>query len=67
MFTKPCLLRALDERIGNLTIVFKDSSPIVNARGQLALVVRGNYSNPPVHGARIITKVLSNPQLYEEW
>ena len=25
------------------------------------------YSNPPAHGVRIIEKVLSSPELYQEW
>ncbi|XP_022245371.1 aspartate aminotransferase, cytoplasmic-like isoform X2 [Limulus polyphemus] len=56
-----------NERIGNLTLVFKDSSPVVNVRAQITLLVRGNYSNPPVHGARIVSKVLNDATLYEEW
>ena len=56
-----------DERAGNLTIVLKDKGPVVNVKAQLTLLVRGNYSNPPAHGARIVAKVLSNPQLTAEW
>jgi len=36
-------------------------------KAQLTLRVRGNYSNPPAHGARIVQRVLSDPALYEEW
>lgn len=25
------------------------------------------YSNPPIHGARIATEILSNPELYQQW
>lgn len=56
-----------NERAGNLTIVFKDSSAIVNSRAQITLLVRGNYSNPPCHGVRIVSKVLNDPALFEEW
>ncbi|XP_076367726.1 glutamate oxaloacetate transaminase 1 [Tachypleus tridentatus] len=56
-----------NERIGNLTLVFKDSSPVKNVRAQITLLVRGNYSNPPVHGARIVSKVLNDATFYEEW
>lgn len=56
-----------NERIGNLTVVVKDTTPIVNIKAQITLLVRGNYSNPPVHGARIVSKVLNDPKLYEEW
>ncbi|RWS26389.1 aspartate aminotransferase: cytoplasmic-like protein [Leptotrombidium deliense] len=56
-----------NERIGNLTIVLRDAAPAVNVKAQITLLVRGNYSNPPAHGARIVTKVLSNNELYAEW
>ncbi|CAG2175711.1 unnamed protein product [Oppiella nova] len=56
-----------NERIGNLTVVLKNPSPVVNVRSQITLLVRGNYSNPPVHGARIVGKVLNDAQLNQEW
>lgn len=56
-----------NERAGNLSMVFKDSAAIVNSRAQITLLVRGNYSNPPSHGARIVSKVLNDPKLFEEW
>ena len=56
-----------DERIGNLTFVVKSPDVITNMKAQITLLVRGNYSNPPVHGARIVSYVLSNPELYQEW
>jgi len=56
-----------NERAGNLTLVFKDSATIVNSRAQITLLVRGNYSNPPCHGARIVSRVLNDPKLFEEW
>lgn len=56
-----------DERIGNLVLVLKEPSVIPAVRSQLTLLVRGSYSNPPCHGARIVTKVLTDPALFEEW
>lgn len=56
-----------DERIGNLVLLLKDPSCIPAVRSQLTLLVRGCYSNPPCHGARIVTKVLTDPALFEEW
>jgi aromatic-amino-acid transaminase len=29
--------------------------------------VRSNYSNPPTHGAKIVTRVLSTPELKQSW
>lgn len=34
---------------------------------QLKMVIRANYSNPPAHGARVVSVVLSDPALFEEW
>lgn len=34
---------------------------------QLKLVVRAMYSNPPIHGARIVARVLSDPKLKDQW
>lgn len=56
-----------NERIGNLLVLVKDSKYLANIRAQLSTIVRANYSNPPVHGARIVTTVLSNPELNAEW
>ncbi|KAK8744112.1 hypothetical protein OTU49_001001 [Cherax quadricarinatus] len=56
-----------NERIGNLVVVVKDPSCITATRSQLTLLVRGSYSNPPCHGARIVSRVLSDPVLFEEW
>lgn len=47
--------------------MFKDASAIVNSRAQITLLVRGNYSNPPCHGVRIVSRVLNDPALFEEW
>jgi len=34
---------------------------------QLKIVARGIYSNPPVHGARIVAEILKDPQLKKKW
>lgn len=56
-----------NERAGNLTIVLNNSSAITNLKAQITLLVRGNYSNPPAHGVRIVARVLGNPELFNEW
>ena len=56
-----------DERAGNLTIVVSNANALVNMKSHLALLVRGNYSTPPAHGARIVSRVLNDPQLNERW
>uniref|UniRef100_A0A2P2HWP0 Aspartate aminotransferase n=1 Tax=Hirondellea gigas TaxID=1518452 RepID=A0A2P2HWP0_9CRUS len=56
-----------NERVGNLVIIIKDPSLVVAVRSQVTLLVRGSYSNPPNHGARIVSTVLNNPKLFEDW
>jgi len=56
-----------NERAGNLTVVVKEQSNIVNFKSQLTLIIRAMYSNPPAHGVRIVDTVLSDPDLYQEW
>lgn len=34
---------------------------------QLKILVRPLYSNPPVHGARIASEILNNPELNQQW
>lgn len=55
------------ERAGNLTVVQQSSATRDAIHSQMTLIVRGNYSNPPAFGARIVSKVLNTPELREEW
>lgn len=34
---------------------------------QLKALVRATYSNPPIHGARLVAAILSDPPLAQEW
>jgi aspartate aminotransferase len=54
------------ERVGCFHVVCKPetSEPI---RSQLKLVARPMYSNPPSYGARIVTTVVNDPELFKEW
>ncbi|XP_043289564.1 aspartate aminotransferase, cytoplasmic [Venturia canescens] len=56
-----------NERAGNLVVVMNNTKQIVQVKSQLTLIVRGMYSNPPNHGARIVATVLNNPDLFAEW
>ena len=55
------------ERIGALTVVTQNASEAAVVLTQLKSMVRANYSNPPSHGARIVSRVLNNPQTFEQW
>ncbi|CAL4060896.1 unnamed protein product, partial [Meganyctiphanes norvegica] len=56
-----------NERVGNMVILVKDPAVIVPMRSQITLIVRGNYSNPPNHGARIVSRVLNDPARFQQW
>ncbi|KAM0730669.1 Aspartate aminotransferase, cytoplasmic [Formica fusca] len=56
-----------NERVGNIVFVLADTKELIEAKSQLTLIIRGMYSNPPNHGARIVATVLRNPELFEEW
>uniref|UniRef100_A0A6B2L604 Aspartate aminotransferase n=1 Tax=Arcella intermedia TaxID=1963864 RepID=A0A6B2L604_9EUKA len=54
------------ERIGCFHVVCQpDTSEPV--RSQLKLIARAMYSNPPAHGARVVTTVVRDPALFQEW
>lgn len=55
------------ERVGALHVVTPNKDDAVRVLSQLKMVIRANYSSPPVHGARIAERVLSNAQNFEAW
>ncbi len=55
------------ERCGALSVLCQDAGEADRVLGQLTSAVRSNYSNPPTHGAKIVTKVLTTPALNEKW
>ncbi len=56
-----------NERVGALTLVCGSASAASAALSHIKTVIRANYSNPPAHGAKIVTTVLSSPALSAEW
>lgn len=55
------------ERVGALHIVSKDKATADKVLSQVKIVIRSNYSSPPVHGARIAGKVLTNVEYRTQW
>jgi aspartate aminotransferase len=55
------------ERIGALHIVTADKDTAAKVLSQVKMVIRPNYSSPPLHGARIAERVLSNKENLEAW
>ncbi|CAG9766522.1 unnamed protein product [Ceutorhynchus assimilis] len=56
-----------NERTGNLSIVLNNAAHIPAVKSQITWTVRGMYSNPPSHGARIVAHVLNSKDLFEQW
>lgn len=55
------------ERIGALTVVCKSEEEAERVNSKLKSVIRANYSNPPAHGAKIVSAVLNDPELLQQW
>lgn len=55
------------ERAGLLAIVCGQSGQPSKMGSQVKCLIRGNYSNPPLHGARIVSTILSSNELDLEW
>lgn len=55
------------ERVGALSVLCKDKEEAGRVLSQLKIVIRTNYSNPPIHGGAIVASVLNNPELRALW
>jgi aspartate/tyrosine/aromatic aminotransferase len=55
------------ERTGALTLVARDAEIAAKSMSVLKQVIRANYSNPPSHGAAIVTTILGDPELRADW
>ncbi|KAJ8365314.1 hypothetical protein SKAU_G00141450 [Synaphobranchus kaupii] len=56
-----------NERVGNLTVVAKDSENLSRVLSQMEKIVRTTWSNPPSQGARLVAITLNSPELFAEW
>ncbi|MBN1304994.1 MAG: aspartate/tyrosine/aromatic aminotransferase [Anaerolineales bacterium] len=56
-----------NERVGGLTLVAGSLQSAEAALSQVKSIVRRNYSNPPAHGAKVVTTILQSPELKIEW
>ncbi|KAF8350798.1 aspartate aminotransferase [Amanita rubescens] len=55
------------ERIGALHVVSSDKETADRVKSQLSVLQRSEISNPPTHGARLVTLILNDAELFEEW
>jgi len=54
-------------RTGAFSILCEDKDEADRVLSQLKIIARAIYSNPPLHGARIVTTVLQDPSLKSMW
>lgn len=55
------------DRVGALHVVTDDPESTPPVASQLKISVRVNYSNPPAHGGAIVTTILSDSALTQQW
>ena len=55
------------ERVGALSVVCQDKEEAGRVLSQLKIVIRTNYSNPPIHGGTVVAMVLNTPELRTLW
>ncbi|KAI4739250.1 putative aspartate aminotransferase [Aureobasidium sp. EXF-8846] len=55
------------ERVGAFSIVCADADEKKRVDSQIKILVRPLYSNPPVHGARVASTILNDPDLNKQW
>lgn len=55
------------ERVGNLNVICSSKEKAAAVTSQLAIIIRTQYSNPPLFGARLVSTVLNDSRLKDEW
>ncbi|WP_394205966.1 amino acid aminotransferase [Shewanella waksmanii] len=56
-----------NERIGAVTLVAESQQVAATAFSQVKSTIRANYSNPPAHGALIVSTILADDELRALW
>ncbi|CAJ0955071.1 unnamed protein product, partial [Mesorhabditis belari] len=55
------------QRVGAFSVVCESKDEADRVMSQLKILIRPMYSNPPIHGARIVSKILADPALHKQW
>ena len=55
------------ERVGALSVLCENKEEAQRVLSQLKIMIRTNYSNPPIHGGAVVAAVLGNPTLRALW
>ncbi|NLK85685.1 MAG: aspartate/tyrosine/aromatic aminotransferase [Aeromonadales bacterium] len=56
-----------NERVGVLTVVSADAETAAKVLSQVKIAVRSAISNPPAHGEKVVTTILSDKNLRAQW
>lgn len=56
-----------NERVGAFTLVAANTTIATDAFSQVKKIIRAIYSNPPAHGAAVVTHILNSAELRAEW
>ena len=54
-------------RVGALSVVCASKEETAKVLSQLKIMIRTNYSNPPIHGGSVVAMVLQDPALRAQW
>jgi aspartate aminotransferase len=55
------------QRVGCLSVLCEDPKQAVAVKSQLQQLARPMYSNPPLHGAQLVSTILEDPELKSLW
>jgi aromatic-amino-acid transaminase len=55
------------ERVGALSVLCRNQEEAARVLSQLKVMIRTNYSNPPIHGGQVVATVLNTPDLRALW
>ncbi|XP_059477681.1 aspartate aminotransferase, mitochondrial [Neocloeon triangulifer] len=55
------------ERAGAFSLVTDSKDDAARTLSQIKIIIRPMYSNPPIHGARIVTEILGDANLKSIW
>jgi aspartate aminotransferase len=55
------------ERVGAFSLVCESAEEKKRVDSQIKILIRPFYSNPPVHGARIASTIMNDPELNQQW
>ncbi len=55
------------ERVGTALFITDDNQAAARVGSHIKKIIRGNYSNPPLHGALIVAAILNDAELKTAW